>query len=250
MDTDKGWLLPPERMFEGKPKDWTDSTARLCLKAAVQVHLLDLARMTNNKEVHKILGRTLCSLNTYYDVNERVIMRLEGSGLWNRFRLLHRLLAGAASEFSSLAAGRPEARCNAFKAQQVNRILFSLKELTGIDMGFVSEEGEQSYGDVSLLLRGWLDQCADYAWRHFDGNAPTAPPKNGDYDLRLKQERILEFCHDEPKSILEIAEMLCSRDKKTVRKYLDPLLANGWLARTVPDKPNSRNQKYITARVI
>lgn len=174
----------------------------------------------------------------------------EGLSEKEEFMLQYNRLVGLAEQFTALGRKRPESACGSFKAQQVNRILFSLKELTGIDMGFVSEEGEQSYGDVSLLLRGWLDQCADYAWRHFDGNAPTAPPKNGDYDLRLKQERILEFCHDEPKSILEIAEMLCYRDKKTVRKYLDPLLANGWLARTVPDKPNSRNQKYITARVI
>ena len=44
--------------------------------------------------------------------------------------------------------------------------------------------------------------------------------------------------------------MLCYRDKKTIRKYLDPLPAAGRLARTVPDKLNSRSQKYITARRI
>ena len=44
--------------------------------------------------------------------------------------------------------------------------------------------------------------------------------------------------------------MLCYRDKKTIRKYLDPLTAAGRLVRTVPDRPGSRNQKYITARRI
>ena len=76
------------------------------------------------------------------------------------------------------------------------------------------------------------------------------PPENIDFRYRLAQERILAFCQHEPKGILEIGEMFCYRDKKTVRKYLDPLLASGRLARTVPDKPNSRNQKYITARMI
>lgn len=132
----------------------------------------------------------------------------------------------------------------------MNRILVPLKELIGEELETVSEEGEQSYGDVSLLLRGWLDLSADYAWRHYDGNPPVIPPDNADYRERLVQERILAFCQNEPKGILEIGEMLCYRDKKTIRKYLDPLLADGWLARTVPDKPNSRNQKYITARMI
>ena len=38
------------------------------------------------------------------------------------------------------------------------------------------------------------------------------------------------------------------KDKKTIRKYLNPLLDEGLLTRTVPDKPNSRNQRYLTAR--
>ena len=250
MDADKGWLLPQERMFEDKPKDCTDSIGRLSLKAAVQVQLQDLLEMTKNKEMTAVILRTMLSLNTYYDVNERVIARHEAKGIWEHFRLLHRQLAGAASEFSALASRRPEQTCNAFKAQQVNRILLQLKELMGEDMGLVSEEGEQSYGDVSLLLRGWLDLCADYAWRHYDGNLPVIPPDNSDYRERLVQERILAFCQDEPKSVLDIGEMLNYRDKKTIRKYLDPLLAEGHLARTIPDKPNSRNQKYFTARMI
>ena len=56
------------------------------------------------------------------------------------------------------------------------------------------------------------------------------------------------YCTDEPKSVLQIGEMLGYKDKKTVRKYLNPLLDRGLLVRTVPDRPNSRNQRYITAR--
>jgi hypothetical protein len=47
---------------------------------------------------------------------------------------------------------------------------------------------------------------------------------------------------------LEIGAYLGYKDKKTTRKYLNPLLKEGLLGRTVPDKPNSRNQRYLTAR--
>ena len=33
-----------------------------------------------------------------------------------------------------------------------------------------------------------------------------------------------------------------------VHKYLDPLILQGRIALTVPDKPNSKNQKYVTIR--
>ena len=88
----------------------------------------------------------------------------------------------------------------------------------------------------------------DYSDLHFDGNPPVIPLVTGAYEDRLIQDQILAICMDAPKSILEIGEMLDNRNKKTVRKYMKPLLADGWLVRTVPDKPNSRNQKYLTAR--
>jgi hypothetical protein len=136
----------------------------------------------------------------------------------------------------------------------VNRILAQMKELLGEEMGLelplVSEEGEQSCSDVSLLLRGWLDLCAEFAWRHYDGNPPEFLVDEASYKEQLLRERILAFCQNEPKTALEIGEMLGYRNKRSIRKYLNPLLDSGRLVRTVPDKPNSRNQQYITARMI
>lgn len=58
-------------------------------------------------------------------------------------------------------------------------------------------------------------------------------------------ERILQYCHT-PKSITEISKMLGVSDKKWVReRYVTPLIGNG-LKLTMPDKPNSRMQKYVT----
>ena len=56
--------------------------------------------------------------------------------------------------------------------------------------------------------------------------------------------QILEFCEN-PKSMTEIGEMLGLKQRKSVRKYVIPLVEKGRLAMTIPDKPNSRFQKYI-----
>jgi predicted transcriptional regulator len=53
-----------------------------------------------------------------------------------------------------------------------------------------------------------------------------------------------EFCR-EPRSSKEIMAMLKLKHWKTFQSnYLNPLLDAGFIERTIPDKPSSRNQKY------
>ena len=57
---------------------------------------------------------------------------------------------------------------------------------------------------------------------------------------------VLDFCITE-KSKQEICSFIGYRNLTYfTRKYLNPLLASGQLKMTIPDKPNSRKQKYIT----
>lgn len=56
---------------------------------------------------------------------------------------------------------------------------------------------------------------------------------------------ILEFCR-EPKSVKEIMEYIGLKHRPTfMYDYLNPLLEKNKLQMTIPDKPKSRNQKYI-----
>lgn len=62
------------------------------------------------------------------------------------------------------------------------------------------------------------------------------------------QDKILAFC-TEPRSKTEIMLHCGYQDTKYfTRKYLRPLLDNGQLQMTIPDKPKSRNQKYIVVK--
>ena len=76
-----------------------------------------------------------------------------------------------------------------------------------------------------------------------------------DYDQVSDQDKlqdilhaVLDFCMTE-KSKQEICSFIGYRNLTYfTRKYLNPLLKNGQIKMTIPDKPNSRNQKYITVR--
>ena len=59
------------------------------------------------------------------------------------------------------------------------------------------------------------------------------------------QDKILIFCQ-EPHTKAEIAEYCGYKNTKNfTHKYLRPLLDSGFLQMTLPDKPKSRNQKYV-----
>ncbi len=61
------------------------------------------------------------------------------------------------------------------------------------------------------------------------------------------EQKLMKICA-EAKGILEISTELGYKDKKTVRKYLNPLIERGCVVRTIPDKPNSRFQKYLSIK--
>lgn len=76
---------------------------------------------------------------------------------------------------------------------------------------------------------------------------PSDEKENPPVKERDVGECILRFC-TKARNIQEIMEHLGYRDKKTVRKYLKPLLRQGRISMTIPDKPNSKNQKYLTIK--
>ena len=62
------------------------------------------------------------------------------------------------------------------------------------------------------------------------------------------ERNIILFCTGTPRSVIEIMDFLDLSDKKSFRsRYLVPLLGKGILKMTIPDKPTSRNQRYIRA---
>ena len=74
------------------------------------------------------------------------------------------------------------------------------------------------------------------------GGAPQVTPQD------TPQDKIIAYCM-EPRSKAEIAKLCGFKDiKHFTSHYLKPLLESGRLRMTIPDKPNSRNQKYITVK--
>lgn len=66
-----------------------------------------------------------------------------------------------------------------------------------------------------------------------------------DDDLTDKEKRILVICKD-GKSKQEIAALMGYKTIKSIKPEVEALLNKGKLRMSVPDKPKSKNQKYIT----
>lgn len=92
---------------------------------------------------------------------------------------------------------------------------------------------------LSALLEILQDMNAD-----LPGSAQV---KGQDKEQVGYAKRILEFCA-EPKTRREIQDFVGIAHREYFRaKILKPLLESGMLKMTLPDKPNSRNQKYVRA---
>lgn len=78
---------------------------------------------------------------------------------------------------------------------------------------------------------------------------PQDAPQDTPQDTPQDDERIskiLDFCND-PRSRQEIQDLISIKDVNHFRsKFLDPLLKEGLLKMTIPDKPTSKNQKYYS----
>lgn len=60
--------------------------------------------------------------------------------------------------------------------------------------------------------------------------------------------KVIEFC-SEAKSTSEIMDFLGLKSRASFKKrILDPMLQNDLIAMTIPDKPTSRNQKYVAKK--
>ncbi|WP_337950552.1 Fic family protein, partial [Prevotella sp.] len=62
--------------------------------------------------------------------------------------------------------------------------------------------------------------------------------------LNDKLNDVIDFCST-PRSMTEIMEHLGLKHRYNVKhRYIDPLIEGGFLVMTIPEKPNSRSQKY------
>ena len=78
--------------------------------------------------------------------------------------------------------------------------------------------------------------------------SPYDTPYDAPHDT--PHERIIAFC-TEPRSKTEIMRYCGYQDvKHFTKKYLKPLLESGQLQMTLPDKPQSHNQKYVTVHKV
>ena len=76
-------------------------------------------------------------------------------------------------------------------------------------------------------------------------DTPQDTPQDAEQVVRNK---IVEYCM-EPHRKSDIANYCGYKDERYfTKKYLKPLLEEEIIAMTIPDKPNSKNQKYVTVK--
>ena len=116
------------------------------------------------------------------------------------------------------------------------------------DVGLVEQLGS----GMSRILRAY-DRSAFrispnflvVSFRYPMGLTPQVSPQDAPQDSL--EDKILAYCA-QPRSKKEIAAHFGYKDAKSFgERYIQPLLDDGRLVRTIPEKPTSRNHRYKTA---
>ena len=126
-------------------------------------------------------------------------------------------------------------------------IQLHITEHTGRGIPKITEiYGKESINikENNILVTIPYDRLGDEAY--VPVNAPVNVPVDAPVNVPVT-EQVLKYC-ETPKSALEIASLLGFKDKRSVRKIINPLLEQGRIAMTIPDKPNSSLQKYISIK--
>lgn len=98
-----------------------------------------------------------------------------------QFNLLAKLLGGLYAEFSSLAKKQPDALTNAFKTNQVNRVLSPLKQIMAsedstqyldflqeADDGQANAKGRSTYSDAVIIMSQYKTACDEFRLKYFN----------------------------------------------------------------------------------
>ena len=79
-------------------------------------------------------------------------------------------------------------------------------------------------------------------------NAQVNTQDNQKVVIKVSEKAIMDLCI-EPKSLKEIIKYFGYKNARGFReKYINPLLKENKISQTIPDKPKSKNQKYITTK--
>lgn len=120
--------------------------------------------------------------------------------------------------------------------------LIQLRQKEYYDAIGAADKQADSAGFVELMLEIIRDSLTEVTvvGRSTDQDGDQATDQD-----RTPTERLLSALGDETLSAIELMKRLGLSHRPTFRKnYLNPALEQKLIERTIPDKPNSRNQKY------
>jgi ATP-dependent DNA helicase RecG len=78
-------------------------------------------------------------------------------------------------------------------------------------------------------------------------NLPEGPSEPADGMGALSKDALIAFC-DVPRSRQEVADHFGVNVSYVAHAYLNPLAEEGELVRTLPDRPRSKNQRFVARR--
>lgn len=107
-----------------------------------------------------------------------------------------------------------------------------------------------TYSDIfkANIPLGVYDEKEVPAFENLQENLQENRKRTTKKKNKISDEMIVQFC-SEPRALKEIVKYFGYSDIANFRKrYLNPLVMNGFIKMTIPGQPKNRNQRYYSDR--
>lgn len=142
-------------------------------------HIHELEKNPGTPKCSTLAERMQGNLNNIIQAYEELISNQIVSADREQFDLLSGMLTRLASEIADLSKKQPDGLVNAFKVEQINKILQPLKEIMKDEPSaqflhlvivpeVETEKSRNTYSDAAFILSQFREACGEYRSKHYD----------------------------------------------------------------------------------
>ena len=132
-----------------------------------------------------------------------------------------------------------------FETDENNTYFLCILPVHPLTNSILGQNGDLSRDEDKVFTINKLDEINVYLRSHKTLKRDQVEPKLLEL-LEVIYLKVLSYCQQPQRRLAIFENLVLYNNSRNFDNYIKPLLEIGWLNQTIPDKPTSKNQQYVT----